>query len=252
MSPILAPTGIKAYLCRRNCIGHSVETAMTDFIYQPPTSPWLDILYQDKDILVVNKPSGLLSVPGRDPAHFDSIYQRVRAEYPNAQIVHRLDMATSGVMVVALRRSAERELKRQFHDRETEKTYYARVAGHMKPSTTRVDLPLICDWPNRPKQKVDHRIGKPSCTFVDIISYGKRSTLVKLTPITGRSHQLRVHMMALGHPILGDGFYADALAKRLATRLLLHAAQLSFTHPYSGQKMQFQAEVTFMQATGEQ
>lgn len=213
--------------------------------------PWLDIIYQDKDIMVINKPSGLLSVPGRDPAHKDSIYTRILANHPNSQIVHRLDMATSGIMVVALRRNAERELKRQFRDRETKKIYYARVAGFM-PSAGSVDLPLICDWPNRPKQKVDHQIGKASLTHFEAISYGKRSTLVKLTPITGRSHQLRVHMMALGHPILGDGFYADPLAKHLAPRLLLHAAELSFTHPYSNEPMTFHCEAPFMNAENEQ
>ncbi|WP_350997922.1 bifunctional tRNA pseudouridine(32) synthase/23S rRNA pseudouridine(746) synthase RluA [Shewanella sp. TB7-MNA-CIBAN-0143] len=225
---------------------------MADFIYNPPTTPWLDIVYQDKDILVANKPSGLLSVPGREAIYHDSIYSRVLAEHPNAQIVHRLDMATSGVIVVALRRSAERELKRQFRDRETAKTYFARVAGHMKTSITKVDLPLICDWPNRPKQKVDHTVGKPSVTLVEVVSYGAKSTLVKLTPITGRSHQLRVHMMALGHPILGDGFYADALAKSLSPRLLLHAAALSITHPYSQQVMHFESPVTFMTPTEDQ
>ncbi|WP_025820514.1 bifunctional tRNA pseudouridine(32) synthase/23S rRNA pseudouridine(746) synthase RluA [Shewanella marina] len=225
---------------------------MSDFVYNPPTTPWLDIIYQDKDIVVVNKPSGLLSVPGRDPAHSDSIFNRVLADYPNAQIVHRLDMATSGIIVVALRRSAERELKRQFRDRETHKTYYARVAGYVKEACGSVDLPLICDWPNRPKQKVDHKIGKPSLTHYEVISKGKRSTLVKLTPITGRSHQLRVHMMALGHPILGDGFYADPLAKRLAPRLLLHAAELTIKHPYSNELMTFNCDVPFIQAIDEQ
>ncbi|ABV35432.1 pseudouridylate synthase [Shewanella sediminis HAW-EB3] len=225
---------------------------MSDFVYSPPTSPWLEIIYQDKDILVVNKPSGLLSVPGRDPAHSDSIFTRVLAEHPNAQIVHRLDMATSGVIVVALRKSAERELKRQFRDRETKKTYYARVAGHVKADNGSVDLPLICDWPNRPKQKVDHDIGKASLTHFEVISRAKRSTLVKLTPITGRSHQLRVHMMAVGHPILGDNFYADPLAKRLASRLLLHAQELTIKQPYSGEEMTFNCDTPFMEAESEQ
>lgn len=225
---------------------------MSDFIYSPPTDPWLEIIYQDKDILVVNKPSGLLSVPGRAPEHQDSVYSRVLAEYPNAQVVHRLDMATSGVIVVALRRNAEKELKRQFRDRETKKTYYARVAGHIKQQKGSVDLPLICDWPNRPKQKVDHEIGKPSLTHFDVISYAKRSTLVKLTPITGRSHQLRVHMMAIGHPILGDNFYADPLAKRLASRLLLHAQELTIKQPYSGKELTFNCEVPFVAAENNQ
>ena len=224
---------------------------MDDFVYNPPCKPWLEILHQDKDIIVINKPSGILSVPGRDPIHYDSIWSRIKAEHPNSQVVHRLDMATSGVMVYALRKSAESELKRQFRDRETHKVYYARVAGHVKQDTS-VNLPLICDWPNRPKQKVDHQIGKPSLTHVEVVSYGKRSTLVKLTPITGRSHQLRVHMMALGHPILGDGFYADPLAKSLADRLLLHAASLSFTHPYSAEPLTFDAEVPFAEPIGDQ
>ncbi len=222
---------------------------MADFIYNPPTTPWLDILHQDKDILVVNKPSGLLSVPGREEAYHDSVYTRVLRDHPNAQIVHRLDMATSGIIVVALRRSAERELKRQFRDRETAKTYYARVAGHVKAASGTIELPLICDWPNRPKQKVEHQIGKPSTTHYEVISRAQRSTLLKLTPITGRSHQLRVHTMALGHPILGDRFYADPLAKSLAPRLLLHAQSLTIKHPYSGEPMTFSTEIPFVETT---
>ncbi|MBR9728360.1 bifunctional tRNA pseudouridine(32) synthase/23S rRNA pseudouridine(746) synthase RluA [Shewanella intestini] len=218
---------------------------MADFIYTPPTVPWLDIIHQDRDIIVLNKPSGLLSIPGRKIEYQDSVFQRVLAEHPNAQVVHRLDMATSGVIVLALRKNAERELKRQFRNRETAKTYYARVAGHMKP-IEKVSLPLICDWPNRPKQKVCHQTGKPSETGVEIISYAPRSTLVKLTPITGRSHQLRVHMMALGHPILGDGFYADPLAKSQSPRLLLHASRLQICHPYSGKPMTFEAATPFV------
>ncbi|MGI2171323.1 bifunctional tRNA pseudouridine(32) synthase/23S rRNA pseudouridine(746) synthase RluA [Shewanella sp. MF05960] len=225
---------------------------MADFIYNPPTTPWLNILHEDKDIIVIDKPSGLLSVPGREAIYHDSVYSRVLAAHPNAQIVHRLDMATSGIIVVALRRSAERELKRQFRDRETAKTYYARVAGHVSKSVTQVDLPLICDWPNRPKQKVDHKVGKPSTTLVEVVSYAAKSTLVKLTPITGRSHQLRVHMMALGHPILGDGFYADALAKSQSPRLLLHAAALTITHPYTEQQIHFESPAEFIDPTAAQ
>ncbi|NRD75417.1 bifunctional tRNA pseudouridine(32) synthase/23S rRNA pseudouridine(746) synthase RluA [Shewanella sp. VB17] len=225
---------------------------MSDFIYCPPTLPWLDILYQDKDIIVIDKPSGLLSVPGRDPAHKDSVYARVLAEYPNAQVVHRLDMATSGVIVLALRRNAEKELKRQFRDRETKKTYYARVAGHIKHTTGTVELPLICDWPNRPKQKVDHLLGKPSLTHYEVISKAARSTLVKLTPITGRSHQLRVHMLSIGHPILGDNFYADPLAKSLASRLLLHAQALTIKQPYSGKELSFTSQASFIEPDPEQ
>lgn len=225
---------------------------MTDFIYCPPTTPWLEILYQDKDIIVLNKPSGLLSVPGRAAEHKDSLYQRVLETHPNAQVVHRLDMSTSGIIVVALRRNAERELKRQFSERETQKTYYARVAGHVKQQKDTIELPLICDWPNRPKQKVDHINGKPSTTHYEVISYGQRSTLVKLTPITGRSHQLRVHMMALGHPILGDNFYADPLAKRLSPRLQLHAQSLTIKQPYSRETLTFSTDIPFTQLLKDQ
>ncbi|MCH1925549.1 bifunctional tRNA pseudouridine(32) synthase/23S rRNA pseudouridine(746) synthase RluA [Shewanella sp. C32] len=225
---------------------------MSDFVYQPPTLPWLDILYQDRDIMVINKPSGLLSVPGRAADHYDSAYSRVLQLHQGAQVVHRLDMATSGVLLLALRRSAEREVKRQFQDRETHKTYYARVVGHVREPAGTVDLPLICDWPNRPRQKVDHQVGKPSVTHYEVVSYGKYSTLVKLTPITGRSHQLRVHMMALGHPILGDGFYADDRARQMASRLLLHAASLTIKHPYSGESQTFSAPVPFTQAEPQQ
>lgn len=221
---------------------------MNDFIYQPPRLPWLDILYQDKDIMVINKPSGLLSVPGREAKHYDSAFSRVLQLQPLAQVVHRLDMATSGILLLALRRNAERELKRQFQERETHKVYFARVYGHLEGEGT-IDLPLICDWPNRPRQKVDFEIGKPSVTHYQVISHGQQSTLVKLMPVTGRSHQLRVHMMALGHAILGDGFYADPQARALAPRLLLHAAELSFKHPYSGEPMLFKTRVPFAEAT---
>ncbi|KFZ39021.1 pseudouridine synthase [Shewanella mangrovi] len=225
---------------------------MSDFVYQPPKLPWLNILYQDKDIIVLDKPSGLLSVPGRAAEHYDSAYSRVLQLHEGAQVVHRLDMATSGVLLLALRRNAERELKRQFQQRETKKVYFARVAGHMRQSSGTVDLPLICDWPNRPKQKIDHQLGKPSVTHFEVISKGKNSTLVKLMPVTGRSHQLRLHMMALGHPILGDNFYADSVAKAMSQRLLLHATHLTIDHPYSKESMTFYAAVPFVNPINEQ
>ena len=214
---------------------------MPDFIYQPPTTPWTDVLYQDKDILVLNKPSGLLSVPGRLEAYSDSLYTRVLLEFPQAHIVHRLDMATSGLMVIALRKKAEVELKRQFRERIPKKVYYARVHGKVNVPKGSIDLPLICDWPNRPKQKVDHESGKPSLTHYEVISYSEHSTLIKLIPITGRSHQLRVHMQAIGHPILGDKFYATQEAYSMAERLLLHAQYLGFMHPYSQEWISFES-----------
>ena len=204
------------------------------------------VLYQDKHIMVVNKPSGLLSVPGRAPENKDSVMTRVQNDFPTAESVHRLDMATSGVIVVALTKAAERELKRQFREREPKKTYIARVWGHLAQDEGLIDLPLICDWPNRPKQKVCYETGKSAQTEYQVISRDDDgSTRVKLSPITGRSHQLRVHMLAMGHPILGDGFYAHPEAKAMASRLQLHAQQLCITHPEFGTPMHLKCEAAF-------
>ncbi|EKN3593698.1 bifunctional tRNA pseudouridine(32) synthase/23S rRNA pseudouridine(746) synthase RluA [Yersinia enterocolitica] len=204
------------------------------------------VLYQDQHIMVVNKASGLLSVPGRAPENKDSVMTRIQADFPTAESVHRLDMATSGVIVVALTKAAERELKRQFREREPKKSYIARVWGHLAQDEGLIDLPLICDWPNRPKQKVCYETGKPSQTLYQVLSRdADGSTRVKLSPITGRSHQLRVHMLAIGHPILGDGFYAHPEAKTMASRLQLHAQELCITHPEFGTVMHFKCEPEF-------
>ncbi|WP_297206159.1 bifunctional tRNA pseudouridine(32) synthase/23S rRNA pseudouridine(746) synthase RluA [uncultured Pluralibacter sp.] len=214
--------------------------------YHPPQDPWLVILYQDAHIMVVNKPSGLLSVPGRLEEHRDSIMTRIQRDYPLAESVHRLDMATSGVIVVALTKAAERELKRQFREREPKKQYLARVWGHPQKAQGLIDLPLICDWPNRPKQKVCFETGKAAQTEYEVVEYAAdNSARVVLKPVTGRSHQLRVHMQALGHPILGDRFYADPQALAMAPRLLLHAETLTITHPAFGNSMTFKAPVDF-------
>ncbi|WP_145576906.1 bifunctional tRNA pseudouridine(32) synthase/23S rRNA pseudouridine(746) synthase RluA [Yersinia alsatica] len=214
--------------------------------YNPPRAPWLHILYQDEHIMVVNKPSGLLSVPGRAPENKDSVMTRVQADFPHAESVHRLDMATSGVIVVALTKAAERELKRQFREREPKKSYVARVWGHLTQDEGLIDLPLICDWPNRPKQKVCYETGKSSQTEYLVLSRDTDgSTRVKLSPITGRSHQLRVHMLAIGHPILGDRFYAHPEAKAMASRLQLHAQELCITHPEFGTAMHFKCDAPF-------
>ncbi|MEQ9723552.1 bifunctional tRNA pseudouridine(32) synthase/23S rRNA pseudouridine(746) synthase RluA [Yersinia alsatica] len=214
--------------------------------YNPPRAPWLRILYQDEHIMVVNKPSGLLSVPGRAPENKDSVMTRIQADFPHAESVHRLDMATSGVIVVALTKAAERELKRQFREREPKKSYVARVWGHLTQDEGLIDLPLICDWPNRPKQKVCYETGKSSQTEYLVLSRDTDgSTRVKLSPITGRSHQLRVHMLAIGHPILGDRFYAHPEAKAMASRLQLHAQELCITHPEFGTAMHFKCDAPF-------
>lgn len=212
--------------------------------YSPPTEPWLDVLHVDRDLLVLNKPSGLLSVPGRDPAHRDSAYARALAEYPLAQVVHRLDMDTSGVLVVALRRKAERHLHGQFRERTVEKQYVARVGGHVSRDEGTVELALTREV-GRPRSRVDPA-GKKALTHYRVMSREPDGTTrLALTPLTGRSHQLRVHLLAIGHPILGDRFYAPDDVREAAPRLCLHAAMLSVDHPYSGERLRFEAPVAF-------
>ena len=205
--------------------------AMTE--YNPPCEPWVDIVFEDEHILVANKPSGLLSVPGRLAEHHDSLWSRLVAVYPDVQVVHRLDMDTSGLMLLAKHKEAERSLKKQFQYRLTHKVYYARVWGHPAQPQGEVDLPLICDWPNRPRQKVCFVDGKPSTTLYQVAKREEHTSIVRLLPITGRSHQLRVHMQMLGHPIVGDEFYSEGEAFEFSERLALHAAELSFYHPAS-------------------
>lgn len=212
--------------------------------YSPPLTPYLDILYQDHDIVVLNKPSGLLSVPGKAPEHYDSLQYRVQRVWPTASVVHRLDMATSGVMVMALNKDAQRALNRQFQLRQTAKRYLARVAGCITADSGSIELPLICDWPNRPKQKVCYQHGKPSLTHFKVLSRHITESRVELEPVTGRSHQLRVHLQFIGHPILGDKFYADSTVKA-ADRLQLHAYTLSFYHPVQGTWLTFSAVCPF-------
>lgn len=196
-------------------------------------------------MLVINKPSGLLTVPGKDPKHADSVINRINRVFPTAKIVHRLDMATSGILCLAMHKEAHRFLSIQFQDRLTKKRYVARVHGKLESKEGSVDLPLICDWPNRPKQKVCHESGKPSLTHYEVLEYEPYATRVSLTPITGRSHQLRVHMQSLGHVILGDRLYATGDALKAAERLQLHAQMLEICHPVSGEMMQFNAPDPF-------
>lgn len=207
--------------------------------YQPPLHPYLDIVYADDDVLVLDKPHGLLSVPGKAPGHKDSLQLRVQRVYPTATVVHRLDMATSGIMLFALNKLSHRHLSKQFELREVDKTYYARVYGHINQNSGKVDAPLICDWPNRPMQMVDIENGKSALTYYEVIVQDRFSSLVKLKPHTGRSHQLRVHMLHMGHAILGDRLYAKGEALTCSSRLLLHAQDIAFRHPVSNLHMQF-------------
>jgi tRNA pseudouridine32 synthase/23S rRNA pseudouridine746 synthase len=205
--------------------------------------PYLEIVSQDDDILVLNKPSGLLSVPGKE--HADCLQARVQRVFPTATVVHRLDMATSGLMVMALNKPAHRHISKQFELRETAKTYQAIVFNRVQQESGEINLPLICDWPNRPKQMVDHEQGKKALTHWRVLERNTHSTRLELKPVTGRSHQLRVHMLSMQHPILGDSLYAHDQALAMSNRLNLHAMFLSFRHPVSEQTLYFESEVPF-------
>ena len=213
--------------------------------YAPPLTPYLDILYQDDTLVVFNKPSGLLTVPGKAPEHRDSLEYRARLVWPGIRLVHRLDMATSGIVVMALTADSQRELNWQFQQRSTKKHYIARVAGTVAADVGSINLPLICDWPNRPKQKVCYQHGKPSLTHYQVLSRDTDSSRVKLIPVTGRSHQLRVHLQWLGHPILGDKFYANAAQTNAVSRLQLHAEQLVMQHPDTKQQLHIFCQCPF-------
>lgn len=211
--------------------------------YDPPQTP-LDVLHEDAQLIVVNKPTGLLSVPGRGEHLADCLLSRVQEAFPQALLVHRLDRDTSGVMVFAQTPHAQRHLGLQFEKRQTKKTYVARVWGKLEPKTGTVDLPLIVDWPNRPKQMVCYENGKPAVTDWRVHKYEEGTTRVRLMPKTGRSHQLRVHMLALGHPILGDPFYAEGPALDFP-RLMLHSEELRLKHPDGGASLKFRAPADF-------
>lgn len=213
--------------------------------YSPPQSPQFEVVYSDNDILIFNKPSGLLTVPGKAPRLKDCLQSRVQRIWPTATIVHRLDMATSGLLIMALNIDAHRHISKQFELRQISKTYYARVLGVPEKTKGTIELPLICDWPNRPKQMVDHEHGKSACTHWQLIDNNRESSLIKLTPVTGRSHQLRVHMLSIGHEILGDNLYASDKGKSMSTRLCLHAFNISFTHPASGKSLYFETPFLF-------
>ncbi|EEW26671.1 RluA family pseudouridine synthase [Rhodobacter ferrooxidans] len=213
------------------------------YTYTPPDVP-LEILYHDDQVLVVSKPAGLLSVPGKGADKADCLITRLQAVFPEVLLVHRLDTDTSGVMVFAMNKAAQGALGQQFEKRQTKKVYIARLDGLLEPREGRVDLPLIVDWPNRPRQHVNHDTGRPAQTDWRVVKYGKAETRVRLMPLTGRSHQLRVHMAALGHPILGDALYASGAACE-HPRLMLHAESLRFRHPETGKSLTFTAPCPF-------
>ncbi|MDA3887474.1 MAG: pseudouridine synthase [Allgaiera sp.] len=211
--------------------------------YAPPQVP-LEVLHHDHHLLVLNKPAGLLTVPGKGPELSDCLIARAQAVFPEALLVHRLDRDTSGVIVFALTKQAQRDLSLQFEQRKTKKIYVARLWGDLAEKTGTVDLPLIVDWPNRPLQHVDHENGKPALTDWRVLRHEDGTTRVCLMPQTGRSHQLRVHMKEIGHPILGDPFYSEGPA-RAFPRLMLHAESLRVNHPDGGRGTTFKAPCPF-------
>lgn len=214
-----------------------------DFDYRPPDVP-LDILFQDDLIIVANKPAGLLSVPGKLEGREDCLVSRLTAAHWDTLLVHRLDCDTSGVMIFARTKQAQGFLGQEFEKRRAKKTYVARVYGEMAESAGHIDLPIGADWPNRPRQMVSHEHGRPAQTDWQVIGRAPGETRVRLSPLTGRSHQLRVHMLALGHPILGDPIYATGAA-RAHPRLMLHAETLALHHPGSGNWVEFTAPCPF-------
>lgn len=213
--------------------------------YTPPLLPFLEVVYSDDDILVLNKQSGLLCVPGKGAHLSDCLERRAKEKFSSALTVHRLDMDTSGLMVMGLNKYSHRHLSLQFQNRNVDKTYIARVFGSVKEDEGLIDLPLICDWPNRPKQMVDHEKGKPSQTRWKVLQRSGNETLLLLTPLTGRSHQLRVHLLNIGHPILGDRFYAHDEALKMSDRLCLHSKSLTIMQPQQKVKLTFDCHIPF-------
>ncbi len=207
------------------------------------------IIKPNKNFLLVHKPAGLLTIPGRHEENKDCLITRLQnhPKSPTATVVHRLDMATSGIMVVALTKAAHRDISKQFELRQTEKHYIAVVDGLVKEDQGSIDKPMIADWPNRPKQKICYETGKKAITEWQVLSRDlkKQTTRLKLKPITGRSHQLRLHCFELGHPILGCHLYSANGSEQKANRLLLHAEQLSLTDPKSGQTITANAVCSF-------
>lgn len=216
---------------------------MTEFAYAPPETP-LEIVHEDASLIAVHKPAGLLSVPGRGAHLADCLITRLKAAFPQVLLVHRLDMDTSGVMVFARTPDAQRALGQQFEKRLTRKSYQALVQGTVRGKHGTIDAPLIVDWPNRPRHMVCTKTGRPARTTWQVLGAQDGNTRMMLTPVTGRTHQLRVHMQALGHPILGDQLYAEDGGQGWP-RLMLHAETLSLTHPETGAETTFRVACPF-------
>lgn len=201
----------------------------------PHSQEEIRILYEDPDLLLVRKPDLLLSIPGRHPLNKDCLITRLQGDYPTASIVHRLDLDTSGIMIIPLNKPTHAHISRQFQERKVEKNYHAVVFGVVAQDEGKVELPIRCDWERRPLQMIDHERGKYALTHYQVLERLEDRTRLLLKPVTGRSHQLRIHMRELGHPILGCDMYAHEEALAMADRLLLHATTIGFEHPTTGE-----------------
>ncbi len=207
----------------------------------------LDIIHADSAFIIANKPPGLLTVPGRGPEKQDCLINRLLSRHPNSRVVHRLDQATSGILISPQGYEPLRHIAKQFENREVEKSYVAVVAGIVEKDSGQVELPLICDWPNRPRQIVDFEQGKAALTHYKVLERNTtlNNTRIELRPVTGRSHQLRVHMQQLGHPIIGDNLYAPHDIAKSRNRMLLHAQWISFRHPETQEIIEFSLAAGF-------
>ncbi len=215
-------------------------------ILTPTTEPW-QLVYQDDQLLVVNKPAMLLTVPGRHPANFDCLVSRVQQQFPTATVVHRLDYDTSGLVILPLTKSALSHISKQFQARTVHKQYQALVEGELATPNGSIELPIAADPDHRPLYKICHALGKPSLTHYQLLNYDNETNLSRLllSPVTGRSHQLRVHLLSLGKPIIGDTLYGDAANRARSSRLCLHAVSIEFCHPTTTQPLTFTATTPF-------
>jgi tRNA pseudouridine32 synthase/23S rRNA pseudouridine746 synthase len=211
----------------------------------PHSQEEIIILYADDDLLLVRKPDLLLSIPGRHPLNKDCLITRLQQDYPTASIVHRLDLDTSGIMVIPLNKPTHAHISRQFQERKVQKSYHAVVFGVVQQDKGEIDLPIARDWENRPLQVISHERGKNALTHYRVLERHEDRTRLLLQPVTGRSHQLRIHMRELGHPILGCDMYAHETALGMAERLMLHATTLAFEHPASGEWLQGECRPDF-------
>ena len=219
---------------------------MSDTPYLVPHSrEEIAIIYEDDDLLLVRKPDLLLSIPGRHPLNKDCLISRLQLQYPTASIVHRLDLDTSGIMVIPLNKATHAHISRQFQERKVEKSYIAVVYGLVEKDSGEINLPIAADWENRPRQKICAERGKQALTRYEVLSRQSDRSRLLLRPVTGRSHQLRIHLRELGHPILGCDMYAHETALNMAPRLMLHATTLAFEHPATGQWLSGECPATF-------